>query len=212
MTSSSSQSVEGLAKGTGVTFSRRSGRPGQVDQPRCRRSPQFVRVRISVDEETPVLEGTTATIRGVGFTGVSQIQLDPPEQRARAAARAGREIRCPETESPVRNAPMAYPVIPTKPGALGQLLNTRAGAARAGLDADRAAHRHCCPTATRNRSPASSTMSRRVSRNLAERSPRSPPPSPRRGSPSARPAPPPSRSASSPAPTDGPAQRATAGR
>ena len=33
-------------------------------------------MRIEVDGETPVLQGTTAQIKGVGFTGVSEIQLD----------------------------------------------------------------------------------------------------------------------------------------
>src|SRR3954471_21537680 len=72
------QSVEGLAKGSGVTF--RGVPVGQIQSINLEpRSPQFIRVRIQVSHETPVLQGTTATIRGVGFTGVSQIQLDPPE-------------------------------------------------------------------------------------------------------------------------------------
>jgi phospholipid/cholesterol/gamma-HCH transport system substrate-binding protein len=116
------QSVEGLAKGTGVTF--RGVPVGQIRSINLEpASPQFIRVRISVSEETPVLEGTTATIRGVGFTGVSQIQLDPPEQEAGEPARARREIRCPE-QNPQSECPYGYPVIPTRPGALGQLLNT----------------------------------------------------------------------------------------
>jgi len=116
------QSVEGLAKGTGVTF--RGVPVGQIRSINLEpASPQFIRVRISVSEETPVLEGTTATIRGVGFTGVSQIQLDPPEQEPGTPARARREIRCPE-QNPQSECPYGYPVIPTRPGALGQLLNT----------------------------------------------------------------------------------------
>src|SRR5882757_2060022 len=69
------QSVDGLNKGSAVAF---SGVPsGQVKEIALwKPDPQFVRVRISVKEDTPVLEGTTATIEGVGFTGVSQIQLD----------------------------------------------------------------------------------------------------------------------------------------
>src|SRR3546814_1059764 len=39
-------------------------------------TPEFVRVRISVNEEVPILHGTTASIEGIGFTGVSQIALD----------------------------------------------------------------------------------------------------------------------------------------
>jgi phospholipid/cholesterol/gamma-HCH transport system substrate-binding protein len=62
-----------------------------------------------VKEETPVLQGTTATLEGVGFTGVSQIQLD-------GAARGAPPI--------TQDGPYGVPVIPTKPGALGQLLNS----------------------------------------------------------------------------------------
>jgi len=69
-----------------------------------------------------VLEGTTATIRGVGFTGVSQIQLDPPEPEEGRPRRTA-EIHCPE-QNPQSECPYGYPVIPTRPGALGQLLNT----------------------------------------------------------------------------------------
>jgi len=115
------QSVEGLAKGTGVTF--RGVPVGQIRSINLEpNSPQFIRVRITVNETTPVLEGTTATIRGVGFTGVSQIQLDPPEvEQGQPAPTA--EIRCPES-NPQTECPYGYPVIPTRPGALGQLLNT----------------------------------------------------------------------------------------
>jgi len=117
------QSVEGLAKGSQVTF---SGVPvGQIESINLEpQSPQFIRVRIKVDEDTPVLEGSTATIRGVGFTGVSQIQLDPPENAAPGQPRRQRrEIRCPD-QNPQAECPYGVPVIPTKPGALGQLLNT----------------------------------------------------------------------------------------
>lgn len=102
------QAVDGLAKGSVVAF---SGVPvGQVESISLEpNSPEFVRVRISVKENTPVLVGTTATIQGVGFTGVSQIQLD--------GAAAGR----PPIADP---GPYGVPVIPTKPGALGQLLNS----------------------------------------------------------------------------------------
>lgn len=100
--------VDGLAKGSSVTF---SGVPvGQVESINLEpANPEFVRVRISVREDTPILQGTTATIEGVGFTGVSQIQLD--------GAVAG--------TPPITDAgPYGVPVIPTKPGALGQLLNS----------------------------------------------------------------------------------------
>lgn len=115
------QSVEGLAKGTSVTF--RGVPVGQIRSINLEpQSPQFIRVRISIDGETPVLEGTTATIRGVGFTGVSQIQLDPPEP-TEGRRRQIAEIHCPE-QNPQSECPYGYPVIPTRPGALGQLLNT----------------------------------------------------------------------------------------
>jgi phospholipid/cholesterol/gamma-HCH transport system substrate-binding protein len=117
------QSVEGLAKGTSVTF---SGVPvGQIESINLiPNTPQFIRVRISVSDDTPVLDGSTATIRGVGFTGVSQIQLDPPPARpAGQRPRPRRELRCPE-QNPQSECPYGVPVIPVKPGALGQLLNT----------------------------------------------------------------------------------------
>ena len=117
------QSVEGLAKGSSVTF---SGVPvGQIESINLvPDSPQFIRVRISVNSETPVLEGSTATIRGVGFTGVSQIQIDPPEAPAQGQRpRPRREIRCPE-ENAQSECPYGVPALPVKPGAIGQLLNT----------------------------------------------------------------------------------------
>src|SRR3546814_3376515 len=81
------QSVNGLAKGSGVTF---SGVPsGQVKEIQLwKKDPSFVRVRISVKEDVPVLQGTTATIQGVGFTGVSEIQLDGAVKGAPPIARS----------------------------------------------------------------------------------------------------------------------------
>jgi phospholipid/cholesterol/gamma-HCH transport system substrate-binding protein len=115
------QAVDGLAKGSAVTF---SGVPvGQVDSINLMpRTPEFVRVRITIDEETPVLVGTTATIKGVGFTGVSQIQLDPPDNDPRRR-RVVREIACPAV-NPEAQCPYGVPIIPTKPGALGQVLES----------------------------------------------------------------------------------------
>jgi phospholipid/cholesterol/gamma-HCH transport system substrate-binding protein len=109
------QSVGGLAKGSAVTY---SGVPsGQVQSIELwRKDPGFVRVRIVVDRGTPVLQGTTATINGVGFTGVSEIQLD-------GAVRGAPPIFCPETNADAV-CPEGVPVIPTKPGALGELLNS----------------------------------------------------------------------------------------
>ncbi|GLV22396.1 hypothetical protein TomMM35A_22450 [Sphingobium sp. TomMM35A] len=108
------QSVNGLAKGSSVNY---SGVPsGQVEKIELwKRDPSFVKVRISVKEGTPVLQGTTATIAGVGFTGVSEIVLD-------GAVKGAPPITCPE-ENPLTACPDGVPVIPTKPGALGELLN-----------------------------------------------------------------------------------------
>jgi phospholipid/cholesterol/gamma-HCH transport system substrate-binding protein len=108
------QSVNGLAKGSGVTF---SGVPvGQIkDIKLWKPDPDFVRVRISIDADTVIREGTTATISGVGFTGVSEIQLD-------GGIKGAQSITCPK-ENPKSVCPAGKPVIPTKPGALGELLN-----------------------------------------------------------------------------------------
>jgi phospholipid/cholesterol/gamma-HCH transport system substrate-binding protein len=109
------QSVDGLAKGSAVTF---SGVPsGQVKEIALwKNDPQFVRVRINVNDETPVLQGTTATISGVGFTGVSQVSLDGARKGAGA-------IGCPEV-NPQSQCPYGVPVIPTKQGGLGAILNS----------------------------------------------------------------------------------------
>jgi phospholipid/cholesterol/gamma-HCH transport system substrate-binding protein len=108
------QSVSGLAKGSGVSY---SGVPsGQVKSLELwRKDPDFVRVRIVVNENTPILQGTTATVQNLGFTGVSEILLD-------GGKRGAPPITCPE-ENPEAACPEGVPVIPTKPGALGELLN-----------------------------------------------------------------------------------------
>ena len=102
------QAVSGLARGSGVAF---SGVPvGEVKTiALIPETPEFVRVRISVNEEVPILHGTTASIEGIGFTGVSQIALD-------GAIRGAPPI--------VEKGPEGVPVIPAKPGALGELLNS----------------------------------------------------------------------------------------
>ena len=102
------QSVNGLNKGAQVQF---SGVPvGQVRQIALwPDDPQFVRVRIQVDENVPILQGTTAALEGVGFTGVSQISLDGAVKGA------------PPIED---KGPAGKPVIPTRIGGLGELLNT----------------------------------------------------------------------------------------
>ncbi len=109
------QSVGGLAKGSGVSY---SGVPsGQIKSIELwKKDPDYVRVRISVDPSTPILQGTTATINSVSLTGPSEVQLD-------GAVRGAPPITCPE-EHPETTCPEGVPVIPTKPGALGELLNS----------------------------------------------------------------------------------------
>ena len=102
------QAVGGLNKGTGVTF---SGVPvGKIEKISLLPDrPEFVWVRITVDDETPVLQGTTAQIKGVGFTGVSEIQLDGAVKGAPPLTQVG---------------PQGCPVIPSSSGGLGALLNS----------------------------------------------------------------------------------------
>lgn len=108
------QSVDGLAKGSVVTF---SGVPlGQVKEIALwKRDPQFVRVRITVKDETPVLEGTTAGVQG-SFTGTSTIQLD-------GAKKGAPPIACP-AENTETACPYGVPVIPTKSIGFGALLSS----------------------------------------------------------------------------------------
>jgi phospholipid/cholesterol/gamma-HCH transport system substrate-binding protein len=100
------QSVDGLAKGSQVTF---AGVPaGQIEKIELwPRDPSFVRVRIKVDSKVPILQGTTATILG-SFTGVSTLQLEGAVKDAPPISEPG---------------PEGVPVIPTKRGGLGALLN-----------------------------------------------------------------------------------------
>jgi phospholipid/cholesterol/gamma-HCH transport system substrate-binding protein len=101
------QSVEGLSKGSSVSY---SGVPsGSVRLIALwKDNPGFVRVRIAINEDVPVLEGTTAAIQGVGFTGVSQIQLEGATKGAPPISEIG---------------PAGVPTIPTRQGGLGALLN-----------------------------------------------------------------------------------------
>lgn len=100
------QSVDGLAKGTGVSY---AGVPaGQIkDIELWTKDPNFVRVRVRIDDKIPILQGTVATIQG-SFTGVSNIQLN-------GGVRGAPPIKEP--------GPNGVPVIPTKAGGLGALLN-----------------------------------------------------------------------------------------
>ena len=107
------QSVDGLNKGSFVNF---SGVPsGQVKEIALTNDPKFVRVRVSVKPETPVLQGTTATILG-SFTGTSTIQLD-------GAIKGAPALSCPEV-NPGATCPFGVPTIPPKQGGLGALLNS----------------------------------------------------------------------------------------
>lgn len=98
--------VSGLARGSQVQF---SGVPvGTVtDIKLMPDTPEFVRVRIAVEKDVPILQGTLATLQSEGFTGVSIVQL------------TGAQRGAPPLTDP---GPFGVPVIPTKPGGLGQLL------------------------------------------------------------------------------------------
>lgn len=107
------QSVDGLAKGSEVSF---SGVPfGQVKEIELwERDPEFVRVRIAVDQKVPILQGTIASMQG-SFTGVSTIQLT-------GAVKGAPPIECPK-ENKRATCPEGVPVIPTKRSGLGELLS-----------------------------------------------------------------------------------------
>lgn len=108
------QSVDGLAKGSAVAF---SGVPsGQVKEIAVwKNDPQFVRVRISVNPDTPVVAGTFATLQG-SFTGTSTIQLD-------GARKGAAPLVCPDS-NPQSECPNGVPVIPPKPGGFAALLSS----------------------------------------------------------------------------------------
>lgn len=108
------QAVDGLSAGSAVNF---SGVPsGQVKEISFwAPDPSLVRVRVSVKPEVPILEGTTASIQG-SFTGPSTVQLD-------GATKGAPPIRCPE-QNPKVACPLGVPIIPTKQGGLGALLNS----------------------------------------------------------------------------------------
>ena len=99
------QSVGGLANGSQVTF---KGVPaGQVQEIELwRQDPEFVRVRVVLDEDIPILQGTTASI-SASFTGVSTVSLG-------GAVRGAPPITEP--------GPEGVPVIPAEPGGRGENL------------------------------------------------------------------------------------------
>jgi phospholipid/cholesterol/gamma-HCH transport system substrate-binding protein len=102
------QGVGGLNTGSNVSF---SGVPvGQVKKiSLLPNRPEFVWVRVEVVQETPVLQGTSAQIHGVGFTGVSEIQLTGAERGRPAIEQVG---------------PQGCPVIPATSGGISALLNS----------------------------------------------------------------------------------------
>ncbi|WP_288937114.1 MlaD family protein [uncultured Sphingomonas sp.] len=108
------QSVDGVAKGSTVTY---SGVPvGQVKEiVLWKPDPQFVRVRVTVNDDTPILQGTTATIQG-SFTGTSTVALD-------GGRKGAPEIKCPD-EPNAQLCPYGVPVISTKQGGIGAILNS----------------------------------------------------------------------------------------
>ena len=103
-----SQNVSGLNKGSPVNF---QGVPvGQIEKISLLPDrPEFVWVRVQVSAETPILQGTTAQIKGVGFTGVSEIALEGAVKGGQPLTQAG---------------PQGCPVIPASSGGLGALLNS----------------------------------------------------------------------------------------
>lgn len=101
------QSVAGLANGSQVSY---AGVPvGQVREIALSdEDPEFVRVRVRIRDEVPILVGTEATIQG-SFTGVSTILLD-------GARKDAPPISCDTTA-----CPEGRPVIPPGRGGLGEI-------------------------------------------------------------------------------------------
>jgi phospholipid/cholesterol/gamma-HCH transport system substrate-binding protein len=99
--------VGGIAKGSNVSF---SGVPvGQVSKiSLLPNRPEFVWVRIDVDQQTPVLEGTTAEIHSISLAGANEIQLNGAERGRPPITQIG---------------PQGCPVIPASASGLSALLN-----------------------------------------------------------------------------------------
>jgi len=102
------QSVAGLANGSQVSY---AGVPvGQVREiALSSEDPEFVRVRIRIRDEVPILVGTEASIQA-SFTGVSTILLDGARKDAPA-------ITCETTA-----CPEGRPVIPPGRGGFGEIV------------------------------------------------------------------------------------------
>ncbi|MFC3100322.1 MlaD family protein [Altererythrobacter lauratis] len=104
------QSVGGLARGSQVAF---AGVPvGQVSEIQLwERDPEYVRVRVKVQNDVPILVGTTASI-SFSFTGVSTLNLQ-------GARRGAPPITCETTD-----CPEGVPVIPPAGGAIDEILSS----------------------------------------------------------------------------------------
>jgi phospholipid/cholesterol/gamma-HCH transport system substrate-binding protein len=100
--------VGGINKGSNVSF---SGVPvGQVSKiSLLPNRPEFVWVRIEVDDETPVLQGTTAQIKSISLAGANEIQLDGAVKGAPPITQVG---------------PQGCPVSPASSSGLTALLNS----------------------------------------------------------------------------------------
>ena len=100
--------VGGINKGSNVSF---SGVPvGQVSKiSLLPNRPEFVWVRIEVDQQTPVLEGTTAEIHSISLAGANEIQLNGAERGRPPISQMG---------------PQGCPVIPASSSGLSALLNS----------------------------------------------------------------------------------------
>jgi phospholipid/cholesterol/gamma-HCH transport system substrate-binding protein len=100
--------VGGINKGSNVSF---SGVPvGQVSKiSLLPNRPEFVWVRIEVEEQTPVLQGTSAEIHSVSLAGANEIQLNGAERGRPAIDQVG---------------PQGCPVIPASASGLSALLNS----------------------------------------------------------------------------------------
>jgi phospholipid/cholesterol/gamma-HCH transport system substrate-binding protein len=100
--------VGGINKGSNVSFSGVS--VGQVKKiSLLPNRPEFVWVRIDIDQQTPVLEGTTAQIKSVSLAGANEIQLDGAQRGRPAITQLG---------------PNGCPVIPASSSGLSALLNS----------------------------------------------------------------------------------------
>lgn len=105
-------SIDGLTKGSQVSY---SGVPsGTVKQIQLwKPDPNLVRVRIGVDPDTPVLQGTQASA-SCSFTGTCTVQLD-------GARRGKPPITCPG-DAPGPGCRYGAPEIPPKEGGIGAIL------------------------------------------------------------------------------------------